>query len=119
MKFKLIVGLGNYPKEYHYTRHNIGFLVVDAISSFLADPLNMSEQNMGVVLTGSQKALACPPGISIIVFSESAVERVENNSCKSMYFDLKDMLKNAERGQTPFTPAVSILLQKSLIRSKL
>ena len=30
-KLKLIVGLGNYPKEYHYTRHNIGFLVVDAI----------------------------------------------------------------------------------------
>ena len=114
-----LVNIGETSSGIHYNldlisdfcnKNNL-LLVVDAISSFLADPLNMSEQNIGVVLTGSQKALACPPGISIIVLSENAVERVENNSCKSMYFDLKDMLKNAERGQTPFTPAVSILLQ--------
>lgn len=87
------------------------FLVVDAISSFLANPLNMLEQNIDVVITGSQKAIACPPGISIIVLGENALKRVENNQCKSMYFDLKNALKNGERGQTPFTPAVTILLQ--------
>ena len=87
------------------------FLIVDAISSFLANPLNMKEQNIDVVITGSQKALACPPGISIIVLGPKALKRVESNECKSMYFDLKDMLKNGERGQTPFTPAVTILLQ--------
>lgn len=87
------------------------FLIVDAISSFLANPLNMKQQNIDVVITGSQKALACPPGISIIVLGPNALKRVENNQCKSMYFDLKDMLKNGERGQTPFTPAVTILLQ--------
>ena len=94
-----------------FCNENDLFLVVDAISSFLADPLNMAEQNIGAVITGSQKALACPPGISIIVLSPNAIERVESNCCKSMYFDLKDMLKNGERGQTPFTPAVTILLQ--------
>lgn len=87
------------------------FLVVDAISSFLANPLNMVEKNIDVVITGSQKALACPPGISVIVLGENALERVENNTCSCMYFDLKDILKNGERGQTPFTPAVTILLQ--------
>ena len=87
------------------------FLVVDAISSFLANPLNMIEQKIDVVITGSQKALACPPGISVIVLSKNALKRVNNNKCKSMYFDLQDALKNGERGQTPFTPAVSILLQ--------
>ena len=87
------------------------FLVVDAISSFLANPLNMVEDNIDVFITGAQKALACPPGISIIVLGDKALERVENNQCKCMYFDLKDMLKNGERGQTPFTPAVTILLQ--------
>ena len=71
----------------------------------------MEDQNIGVMLTGSQKALACPPGISIVVLSKDALKRVENNNVKSMYFDFKDMLKNAERGQTPFTPAVGILLQ--------
>ena len=94
-----------------FCKKNNLFLVVDAISSFLADPLNMAEQDIDVVITGSQKAIACPPGISIIVLGENALERVENNSCKSMYFDLKDALTNGERGQTPFTPAVTILLQ--------
>lgn len=94
-----------------FCKENNIFLVVDAISSFLANPLNMVEQNIDVMVTGSQKALACPPGISIIVLGENALKRVENNQVKSMYFDIKDMLKNAERGQTPFTPAVSILLQ--------
>lgn len=94
-----------------FCQENNIFLVVDAISSFLANPLNMSKQKIGVVITGSQKALACPPGISVIVLSEDALQRVENNKCKCMYFDLQDALKNGERGQTPFTPAVSILLQ--------
>ena len=94
-----------------FCQKNDIFLVVDAISSFLANPLSMTEQKIDVVITGSQKALACPPGISIIVLSKNALKRVENNECKCMYFDLKDALKNGERGQTPFTPAVSILLQ--------
>lgn len=94
-----------------FCKKNNIFLVVDAISSFLANPLNMTKQNVDVVITGSQKALACPPGISIIVLSKDALKRVENNECKCMYFDLKDALKNGERGQTPFTPAVGILLQ--------
>ena len=91
-------------------KNNI-FLVVDAISSFLANPLNMVEDNIDVFITGTQKALACPPGISIIVLGDKALKRVENNECKCMYFDLKDMLANGVRGQTPFTPAVTTLLQ--------
>ena len=94
-----------------FCKRNNLFLVVDAISSFLADSFNMRELCADVMITGSQKALACPPGISVIVLSEKAVERVKGNNVKSMYFDLKDALKNAERGQTPFTPAVGILRQ--------
>lgn len=94
-----------------FCKKNDLFLVVDAISAFLADPFNMSELGVDVMLTGSQKALAVPPGISIIVMSSKAVDRVNNSKVKSMYFNLADALKNGERGQTPFTPAVSILLQ--------
>ena len=94
-----------------FCKENHLFLVVDAISSFLANPLNMVEKKVDVVITGSQKALACPPGISIVVLDETALKRVGGNNVKSMYFDMNDMLKNAERGQTPFTPAVGILLQ--------
>jgi len=87
------------------------FLIADAISSFLADEFSMKKYNAGVMITGSQKALACPPGISVIVLSPKAVKRIENNSPKCMYFDLKEALKDQKRGQTPFTPAVGVLLQ--------
>lgn len=87
------------------------FLVVDSISSFLADPFDMAKLGVDVMITGSQKALACPPGISLIVLASNAVERVCSREVKSMYFNLKDALKNGERGQTPFTPAVGILRQ--------
>lgn len=91
-------------------RNNI-FLVVDSISSFLCDPFDMEKLDVQVMITGSQKALACPPGISLIVLSEKAVNRVYENKPKTMYLDLKLALKNGERGQTPFTPAVGTLLQ--------
>ena len=94
-----------------FCKRNSLFLVVDAISSFLADDFDMKGLGVQVMITGSQKALACPPGISIIVLAPKAVERVNNSEVRSMYFNLKDALKNGERGQTPFTPAVGILRQ--------
>ncbi len=94
-----------------FCKRNDIFLVVDSISSFLCDPFDMKELGVQVMITGSQKALACPPGISLIVLSEKAVERVYANKPKAMYLDLKLALKNGERGQTPFTPAVGTLLQ--------
>lgn len=94
-----------------FCRRNQIFLVVDAISSFLADPFDMKAVGAGIMLTGSQKALACPPGISIVVLSKEGIRRVEASETKCMYLNLKDALKNGERGQTPFTPAVGILRQ--------
>lgn len=94
-----------------FCKRNGLFLIVDAISSFLADPLDVERLGVDVMITGSQKALACPPGISVIVLSPRAVARVNESQTKCMYLDLKSALKNGERGQTPFTPAVGILLQ--------
>lgn len=94
-----------------FCRRNNLFYVCDCVSSFLADPFDMAHCGADVMITGSQKVLACPPGISIIVLAPRGVERVEQASVKSMYFDLQEALKNMNRGQTPFTPAVGILLQ--------
>lgn len=94
-----------------FCKKNNIFYVCDCVSAFLADPFNMSHCGADIMITGSQKVLACPPGISIIVFAPRAVERVKGRKVKSMYFDLADILKNMERGQTPFTPAVGILRQ--------
>ena len=94
-----------------FTKRNGIFLIADAVSAFLTDPFEMKKWNVGVMLTGSQKALACAPGISLLVLSKEAQERIERIDCGCMYLNLKDALKNGERGQTPFTPAVGTLLQ--------
>lgn len=94
-----------------FCKRNKMLFLVDAISSFLADPFDMSALGADVMITGSQKALACPPGVSIIVLSPRAQERVAANDPHCLYLDLKSALKNQERGQTPFTCAVGTLLQ--------
>jgi aspartate aminotransferase-like enzyme len=94
-----------------FCRRNGLVLVVDAISAFLTDALSMEQIGADVVIASSQKALACPPGVSSLVLSPRAVERIYANRPACYYLDLKSALNNAERGQTPFTPAVGILIQ--------
>lgn len=94
-----------------FCKRNGLFLIVDCISTFLADPFDMKALGVDVMITGSQKALACPPGIAVMCLSSRALKRMENIKCKCQYFDLKLALKNMERGQTPWTPAVGILRQ--------
>lgn len=94
-----------------FCRKNNIFLVVDSISSFLCDRFDMAGCGVNVMITGSQKALACPPGISIILLDSKAQQRVMSNNPRCMYLDLKLALSNGQRGQTPFTPAVGTLRQ--------
>lgn len=94
-----------------FCKKNGLFLCVDCISSFLANSIDMTEMNIDAAIMGSQKAVALPPGMSFITMNEKALDRVQKNTVKSLYFDLKIYLKDGERGQTPFTPAVSVLLQ--------
>ena len=94
-----------------FCRENGLMLVVDAISAFLSDEFSMKDMGADVVFTGSQKALAVPPGVSMMVLSQRAVDRIYANKPACYYLDLKAALKNQERGQTPWTPAVGILIQ--------
>lgn len=94
-----------------FCKRNQLFLIVDCISTFLADPFDMNKLGADIMITGSQKALACPPGISVMVLSPKSIERINKTKCVCQYFDLRIALKNMERGQTPWTPAVGILRQ--------
>lgn len=94
-----------------FCKRNNCFLIVDTISTFLCDPFDMAEIGAGVMITGSQKALACAPGIAVMALAPSALKRIEENKCCCQYLDLKLALKNMKRGQTPWTPAVGILRQ--------
>ena len=94
-----------------FCKRNGCFLIVDNISSFLCDEFDMEALGADIMITGSQKALACPPGIAVIILSSRAVSRVNSINCPCQYLDLKLALKNQERGQTPWTPAVGVLRQ--------
>lgn len=96
-------------------RNNI-FLIADAISGFLADDVSMTRHSVNVLLTGSQKALSLPPGMSFIMMDKAATARVRQNAVHSLYFNIADYLTDGERGQTPFTPAVQTLI---MLRDKL
>ena len=94
-----------------FCKRNNCFLIVDTISTFLCDSFDMVAMDVGVMITGSQKALACAPGIAVMILAPSAIKRIEKVQCCCQYLDLKLALKNMERGQTPCTPAVGILRQ--------
>ena len=95
-----------------FCKRNNLYLVVDAISSFLCDPYDMSKYNIDATIISSQKGLCLAPGLSMVVLSPRMVnERVANNQIKSLYFDFKDYLNNIKRGQTPFTPSVGVCFE--------
>lgn len=89
-------------------RHDLLF-IVDAISMFVTDPIDMRAQHIDTVIISSQKGLALPPGLTMVVLAPRALDRLQE--IDSLYFNFKEYLRNAERGQTPFTPAVTIMLQ--------
>lgn len=83
-------------------------LIVDAVSSLAALDLRMDEWGLDVVVSGSQKAFMIPPGLSFLAFNERALRVQQKISNRSFYWDVSNGLKSLEKGQTPFTPAVSL-----------
>jgi len=84
-------------------------LVVDAISSLGAMPLPMEGLGVDLVITGSQKAWGVPPGMSMLFLGGRALEAVERSKTPRFYFDLRRYRKARDKGNFPFTPAISIL----------
>ena len=96
------------------------FLVIDAISSFLADPLDMEKDGVDAVIISSQKALSLAPGISAVVMGRRIYEeKLLPRDSGLYYLDLKRHILDQERGQTPFTPAVGILLDLNAMLRKI
>src|ERR1700731_2568977 len=90
--------------------------IVDTVSSFSALPIPMDELGIDLMLTGSQKALALPPGLSLFASSEKAITRAKEVNDRGYYFDLLEFKKNAEEFMTPSTPSIPHIYA---LRSKL
>ncbi len=85
-------------------------LVVDAISGLGAIDLKTDEWSCDVVVSGSQKGLMLPPGLGFISVSPKAQELVEAAKSPSYYFDLKKAKKAIDKTDTPFTPAITLII---------
>ena len=84
-------------------------LVVDVISTFLAEPLSMDKYGIDIAITSTQKGLNIPPGLSVLFFSKNLDGYAWNH--KGFYWDFDDNFANLRRGQTPFSPATILYLQ--------
>lgn len=82
-------------------------LIVDTVSSFSVVPIPMDELGIDVLLTGSQKALALPPGLALFSVSERAFERAATMKDRGYYFDFIEFKKNQADNMTPSTPVIS------------
>ncbi|MBA2744477.1 MAG: alanine--glyoxylate aminotransferase family protein, partial [Chthoniobacterales bacterium] len=88
-------------------KHPEVVLIVDAVSSFSAVPISMDELGIDVLLTGSQKALALPPGFSLFSVSKKAFARAEEQKDRGYYFDFLEFRKQQASDMTPTTPSVA------------
>lgn len=84
-------------------------ILVDAVSSMGCMPVPTDEWGLDVVVTGSQKGWEVPPGLAMAAVSEKAWQANESATMPRFYLDLKKHKEMAAQGQTPFTPAISIM----------
>lgn len=93
--------------------HRHGALIaVDAVSALGAVPVHTDAWDLDVVVSGSQKALMCPPGLAFAAVGERALERAEANPQGRYYFDWARTAEGQakEPPDSPFTPAVSVFM---------
>jgi aspartate aminotransferase-like enzyme len=83
--------------------------IVDSVSGFTTVPMNFDELGIDVLLTGSQKAFALPPGLALFTASEAAYARATTVPDRGYYFDFLEFRSNGEKSMTPSTPCISLI----------
>ncbi len=84
-------------------------VLVDAVSSMAGTDIKVDEWGLDVVLAGTQKAFAIPPGLCVVTVSEKAYQRSLSVGNRGFYFNFEQLEKKAVKNQTPATPAISII----------
>ncbi len=83
--------------------------LVDSVTGLAGTPLEFDAWDMDYVLTGSQKALALPPGLAFAAASERYMRTASSAAARGLYFDFVEFEEYARKNQTPNTPAISLL----------
>jgi aspartate aminotransferase-like enzyme len=86
-------------------------LVVDSVSGIGGVEMRMDEWGIDVLVTASQKSLMCPPGLAIAAVSEKAMRVIDSaRGIPRFFFDFRRAKASFDKGETPFTPPVSLIL---------
>ncbi|HID94087.1 MAG TPA: alanine--glyoxylate aminotransferase family protein [bacterium (Candidatus Stahlbacteria)] len=85
-------------------------LTVDAISGLGACDIEVDKWHVDICVAGSQKGLMLPPGLAFASVSEKAWKFIDNSKLPKYYFDFNKAKKSLEKGQNPYTPAVSLIV---------
>ncbi len=80
--------------------------IVDAVSSMSALPIKFDELGIDVLLAGTQKAFALPPGLAVFTCSPAALAKAATMKDRGYYFDFVEFEKNAKDSMTPSTPSI-------------
>ena len=88
--------------------HN-ALLMVDSISGLASLEYKHDEWGVDVTVSGSQKGLMLPPGLSFNAISEKALLASNENSMKRSYWDWKEQIQSNKQGSFPYTPATNLL----------
>jgi alanine-glyoxylate transaminase/serine-glyoxylate transaminase/serine-pyruvate transaminase len=84
-------------------------LLVDVVSSLASIDFRFDEWGVDVALTGPQKGLMLPPGLTLLAASERAIQASQSAKCPRSYWDWTPVLERNRRGEFPYTPATSLL----------
>lgn len=95
---KIREGIGDHP----------ALFIVDAVSSLAVLEIKMDEWGLDVVVSGSQKAFMIPPGLSFMAFNDKALQVHQKVTNPSFYWNITAGLDYLAKGQTPYTPALSL-----------
>jgi aspartate aminotransferase-like enzyme len=88
--------------------------LVDAISSVGCIPVQMDSWDLDVVVTGSQKGFMVPPGLAFAAVGPRAIEAAKTATLPRFYFEFSRAFNYQDQGQTPWTPAVSVMFSLDL-----
>ena len=85
-------------------------LVLDAVSGLAVQELKADEWHVDMVISGSHKGLMLPPGVGIVSASPKAIAVINACTTPRFYFDLREAKKAMEKADTPFTPAIGVII---------
>jgi aspartate aminotransferase-like enzyme len=80
--------------------------IVDSVTSMTGVKIEFDKLGIDLLLAGTQKAFALPPGLSVFAASQAALDRAATLDDRGYYFDLHEFQKNAEKSMTPSTPSI-------------